>query len=486
MIARMFIGCIVLTFLLPTGPASSSEATPKALVRFEELGVGLREAVGDHQRLQMVEVPSPTGELLTLELERFSVLTPETRIVLGHEEVLDVPDIALLRGHVVGEPESRVVMSVSSGDCYAIIQRPGDESLVIVPAGELDPSSGKRRLEIQSFRDAGSIGDINIDPATGVEIPYCLVGPEMVPRPTPFEMKEEQKRATPRVCRVALECDYEFWDYFQDLEDALANIYVVMGQISVMFERDVDVKIVMPFIRIWSIVGDPYSYIGGDSTGLNELRDYWMVNHNPGQPGFVERDLTHLRSGRGVGAYAWVGVLCDYSQGYSISGGQGYATDATGILHDVSYAGHELGHNLGGIHTHCFDPPVDQCATDPGCNQTQDCSTAPGTIMSYCHNCPGGQSNILAMVAPENVTLMLAEVASSCIPYGRNPCYVDLANTGAEDGTVAYPYDTVEEGGYFVQPAGLVIIEAGSYAEIVDLWQAMTLQAVNGNVVIGQ
>ena len=40
MIAQMFIGCIVLTLLLPAGPASSSEAAPKALVRFEELNRG--------------------------------------------------------------------------------------------------------------------------------------------------------------------------------------------------------------------------------------------------------------------------------------------------------------------------------------------------------------------------------------------------------------------------------------------------------------
>jgi hypothetical protein len=56
---------------------------------------------------------------------------------------------------------------------------------------------------------------------------------------------------------------------------------------------------------------------------------------------------------------------------------------------DVFVVSHEMGHNFGGPHTHDMNPPIDGCAYG-------DCSVAPnGTIMSYCHGCPGGMTNIV-------------------------------------------------------------------------------------------
>ena len=53
---------------------------------------------------------------------------------------------------------------------------------------------------------------------------------------------------------------------------------------------------------------------------------------------------------------------------------------------------HELGHNFDSPHTHDgYDPPVDTCGTScPGELPLAKSST----IMSYCHQCTGGYSNI--------------------------------------------------------------------------------------------
>jgi hypothetical protein len=76
-------------------------------------------------------------------------------------------------------------------------------------------------------------------------------------------------------------------------------------------------------------------------------------------------------------------------------------TLAENLFHDIRFAGHEIGHNFNGRHTHCLIDPqtndyVDKCGVEANCNQTQDCSTAPGSIMSYCHECPGGENNVLS------------------------------------------------------------------------------------------
>jgi hypothetical protein len=187
-----------------------------------------------------------------------------------------------------------------------------------------------------------------------------------------------------QIGRLALECDYEFWTRFNDYELALDYIYTLFAAIGDMFERDVSTKLTLTYIRIWTTINDPYSYVGGTDTGLNEFRTYWAQNHNPGQPQFIERDLAHLLSSRGVGAYAWEGVLCNYNTGFSISGGNALLpTLAENLFHDIRFAGHEIGHNFNGRHTHCLIDPqtndyVDKCAVETNCNQTQAAALPPG------------------------------------------------------------------------------------------------------------
>ena len=292
-----------------------------------------------------------------------------------------------------------------------------------------------------------------------------------------------------RAARFALECDYEYFGQFDgDYGAALDYVAILFGAIGDIYERDVSVKLALTYIRIWDQANDPYSYVGGDPDGLDEFKDYWNANHStPGQPGFIERDLAHLLSSRGVGAWSWPGTLCSYDSGYSISGGNaGGATPAQSLIHDVYFAGHEIGHNFDAKHTHCFDPPIDQCATEPSCNDTQDCSTAPSTIMSYCNNCLGGYANILHQFHALNVARMRSHIDASCLRLARNPSYVDWRNDSYEEGTATWPYNTVGEGADAVVPGGTVSIASGSYPEQIKITLPMTLKATGGLVTVGE
>ena len=60
---------------------------------------------------------------------------------------------------------------------------------------------------------------------------------------------------------------------------------------------------------------------------------------------------------------------------------------------------HEIGHNFGSLHTHDgYNPKVDECGVEDA-NGKKTCPAElplehSSTIMSYCHNCIGGVSNV--------------------------------------------------------------------------------------------
>ncbi len=320
------------------------------------------------------------------------------------------------------------------------------------------------------------------------------MAPEERPEPTgltPTNVEAAQFRSL----RVALECDFEYWNSCNDLGEALEYIYILFGAGNDIFQRDVSVKITLNYIRIWTTINDPYSYTGGGSQALDEFKNYWQTYHNPGKASYIERDLAHLLSSRGINGWGFQGnALCNYDRGYSCSGGNHLLpTLPQNLLHDAGIVFHELGHNSNAQHTHDFDPPIDCCVAEGQCT-AQDCNDAPSTIMSYCHNCPGGGNNILHQFHARNIARMRTEIDSSCLWLSRNPCYVDYRNSGTEDGTAANPYNTIKEGVEAVLPNGTVSIANGIYPEVnwqnlvtdITLWQPMTLTATGGTVTIGQ
>jgi hypothetical protein len=465
---------------------NNTAASPE--IRFELDGTAFSQ-VAPLSKVLLTRFPVSAEEVVDLNVEQFHVTTPGTRLVAATENgeiSIPLPTISLFRGTVLGKANSKVIFAISPTGIQGIVEWP-EEGYLFSPAA--DPPD---RRVVLGLREHIILRRSDLQGQPSFKLPLSVSDVAGVATPDVPRSPMGTEGGSFRVCRLALECDYEFWMQFQDYQAALNYIYILFGAIGDMFERDVQTKLALTYIRIWTTVDDPYSYVGGEITGLNEFRDYWRANHNPGQPGFIERDVAHLLSSRGVGAWAWEGVLCNYDIGFSISGGNALLpTVAQRIFHDLRYAGHEIGHNFNGHHTHCLINPatgdwVDKCVTENDCNQTVDCSTAPSSIMSYCHNCPGGQANILAQFDSVNISRINSHVAGSCLRLTPDPCFVDWRNTsGTEDGTSAHPYNTLKEGIEAVLPGGTVSIASGNYPAGLTIWQPMTLLAPSGGVAIG-
>jgi hypothetical protein len=195
---------------------------------------------------------------------------------------------------------------------------------------------------------------------------------------------------------VAIDADNEWMaGKGDDPGTAMAWITDAFLAMNVFYERDVETRLLIGDV-ILRTTPDPYSIASGASDQMNEFATYWRHNLSS-----IDRDFAAMLSGRGVSGWsysgiAWLDQFCKKgsSQGSRTVGS--YSFNAIGVNRDAAgtalYIGHEIGHNMGSSHTHCYTPEIDQCYSGEG-----GCYSGPvscpaggkGTVMSYCHTSSG-------------------------------------------------------------------------------------------------
>jgi hypothetical protein len=212
----------------------------------------------------------------------------------------------------------------------------------------------------------------------------------------------------PRLLELAVDTDYEFARLFTTPEAAAEYVVTLYAATAAISERDANVRLALTWVRIWDRP-DP-----GLASGI---------------PDDVHRDVIHQLSGNAsLGSVGGLGALCTGNYGAQIAQLAGHF-DGAGVgaqhLWDLYITAHELGHNFGSPHTHCFFPPIDQCFP---CLAEAPVTTR-GTLMSYCVLRPGGLTNIdlryhrLAVDAMQGIL-----AAASCLGFDCNANGVDDAD----------------------------------------------------------
>jgi hypothetical protein len=184
-----------------------------------------------------------------------------------------------------------------------------------------------------------------------------------------------------KVIELAVDSDNEFYEIFPS-ETALAEYAAALvGEVSSIYRRDCDAAVVMSYLRVQPSADDLFN----QNDPLNAFRQYWFE-----QGAEIDRDLFTLLTGRRnlpYGGVAYLSTACNPEYGYSVNGyliGAFVAGSPTNPANwDVNVVSHELGHNVGTLHTH--DYGIDACA---------DGFVQRGTIMSYCHVLQGGGANV--------------------------------------------------------------------------------------------
>lgn len=389
---------------------SAQAAEPTRLLAHASLQ---RLAIGEHVVLNDFALGQAGN--VALDLERFTILAPDAQVVEGTaqgDRPLPPSDLVLLKGTVVGEDaDSLVFVSVGQWGVNGFISRANGLHWISTGkyAGILGPEP---RVRVTDTLDMA-------EPLA----PFCGYSPDNPALNPPYDepMIESKPLFDARgvgcnMAVIAVDSDYEFTaNLFGGNVSASADYAMtLMGAVSTIYERDVNVAQYIGYLRVWGTDVDPYGGEAEMGALLDHVRSHWNANMSS-----VSRVVTHGLSGRPLGGgVAWVGVLCNTGYGYGVSTSLGGSfpiplTDHQAHNWDPFVVAHEIGHNFGTGHTHdSYDPVIDGCGIG-------DCSAAwGGTIMSYCHGCAGGMNNIVLAFHPRVQEVIEATVANAaCFTY---------------------------------------------------------------------
>lgn len=349
--------------------------------------------------------PGATGDLV---LERFEVVSPGARILVhgeNGETSTPLSPGAHFVGRLEGDPDSRVYVGIPGTFLIATVRT--SAGLVY-----LGPEAGTEGPVQHVLRRADSPRNAELAPLDwhcGTDdLPPALLGrPEVggggliTPLAEPGASVLSAAAATAlKDAPISIETDQELLAKFGGSVTGMSSyVTTLMGQISVIYQRDVGVKLTVNRIQAWQ-TPDPYA-ASDPRTQLDEVGDWWHANRPKSA---YPRALVLYLSGKPVsGGIAWLDVLCQND--FAIGGGHwGGAYGVVQIaanypsgLWDLVGSAHEMGHIFGSPHTHCFSPAIDRCyGSESGCYSGSTVNPGPlgGTLMSYCHLLPGGFANL--------------------------------------------------------------------------------------------
>lgn len=379
--------------------------------------------LADRTHVSLPDFALPDGRLVTLDLAAIRILAPEARLVevgpAGETPLAD-PPVALFRGSVRDEPGARVFLAVSDFAVNGFIQTNAAQYLI---------SSGPPQQNHPTL----IFDPTTLPPEMRAADPFvCEADRFRLPQQGSAPPAGDLRGLPCRAADLAIDTDFEFRFMLGGAEEALSYAVTLIAAVSEIYKADTNMTFQIVFLRIWDRF-DPWDQNNlGDQ--LTQLQAYWNQNETG-----INRHAVHLLSGRGLGGgVAILPGACltgvDYGLSGNLNGSFPYPLQDNDIGNwDPFVVAHELGHNFGNPHTH--DIGIDNCAGG-------DCSGAAlGTIMSYCHGCPGGMANIQLHFHPT----MLAQ---ETLPFlGSHQCFLwatppnitqQPANTGACAGSTGF------------------------------------------------
>jgi hypothetical protein len=411
-------GCALVAVAGPARAAGSAPALPVVQSR-DFAATAAKLAAGSRLRLESLQVAG-TGESRALVLERFEVFARDAKITVhgdGGDKVLPPPANVYFRGVVEGRPESRAFLAkLADGRTQGVISEGDDVYLIggdAAAAKALGAPLEMHRVDpvlLKAARgEAFNCGNAQLPALAGKGAAAAIPdfgGAAPV-------AKEVAAGTAAHTGRVAIETDFEFYQLFNNSTNATNYVGNLIGYASTIYTAELNTSLVVQSVSLWTTSNDPWTQTS-TFCGLLEFGKYWNQNKTG-----VSRTIAHFLSGKSLGGgVAWLNALChgQFTTGATSCPGLGSETTPWGgdygftaniagtfninnptVVWDIYSTSHEIGHNFGSPHSHCYNglegnaSPIDQCyGGESGCYSGSTSLPGPagtrsGTIMSYCH-----------------------------------------------------------------------------------------------------
>jgi hypothetical protein len=376
-------------------------------------------ALAGLHRAKLSGFPLADGTVVRLALERLDAeraapgIRVDGELALG---LLDGLDLSVWRGKVAGADASEVALAFSQEGAFGwVLVRGEQHHLMSRGSSEVWMVSERRLIELGGDGGARCASDELLEAARA---------------PRPVANAGSSKASAPSLyrCTVSVETDYQLHQVFaNNLQAQTAYVTSLLTWSSYRYEEQIGTVLTFPYVQFYTTPNDPWVSVdnGGDCIDLLfEFQGAWGGNVPAG--GKIAHFLSGVNLDCGVGFFAGLcGEPFNFSVSGHINGSMSFPVQVSPSNWDFLVFNHEVGHNFNAPHTHEYCPPIDQCATPPNfgpCQTQQVCSTQ-GTLMSSCHLCPGGLSNVTTYFHPVSAADMRAWVESTaCLPlYAPDP-----------------------------------------------------------------
>lgn len=351
-------------------------------------------------------VPIDASTSIDLELRAKSPWAPEAAVAVfadGRPRFRPAPGRGVyLSGSIVGQPDSTAFLASTPAGVFGFVEWGLDRW--IISSGPL--GSG---LPTVSYRVSDLPPGLIVSPPWGCE---TLSAPDAGSPPT---TEGGVAGAACRQLRIAFDTDHDlFLQFGGDLEALEGYVGTVAAALDTILSRDLSMQVSATHLRIFAEPDDPWP----DTTANAQIAALFAA-WEP-ELDSIPRDAVQLLCAADIGGgIAYIDGLCS-NYAYSVAGNiTGFfptpILDNSSQNWDIFVSAHEVGHNISMPHTHGTTPAADGCGDSP-----QDCSVAfneAGTLMSYCHLCPGGISNIRLEFHPLSIARAEAYLASIPCDY---------------------------------------------------------------------
>lgn len=323
-----------------------------------------------------------------ITLERYELFTPDARIIVisdqGQQEIIR-PKLYAFSSVKDGVG---LLVDASTGNITGLYNQSGISMEI---TGNLE-SGLNFKATLSNRTDAGSLYQCGTTMANQPGNPFAKVVEALSSRSAATNTANTPSHQA----IIAVDTDMQWMaGKGNNATTAMNYINTIFVNMNVFMERDLSLRLLIgvTYLRVNS---DPIAPETDIFAYLNAFSEYWRVNETS-----VERDFTMLFSGENIGpnsfsGIAWLDQYCQngfvFNQGGETLTAGSYSVNRIGANASTGFisqlVGHELAHNLGSPHTHCYNPTVDTCFNaEAGCySGGVSCPIGgKGTVMSYCN-----------------------------------------------------------------------------------------------------